>query len=153
MYHFTRRTKEEQNTHKNEMFKIINASVVIRRSCNQCRKNTNWDFVLFSFATQGSRVESHQRGKNFDWNRNSETGTDICITNMIKKHYVVLFISPWNASYYTWLNLVSWSTASLPTNASPTNKTRSGLSRLIRLESTLMSGSLSWQIQLDRDFT
>lgn len=54
----------------------------------------------------------------------------------------------WWQSWYknqTWLNFESWSTASFPTRASPTNKTRSGLLRLISFESALINGSLSWK--------
>ena len=40
-----------------------------------------------------------------------------------------LVMLEWSAS--AWLNLVSWSTASFPTSASPTNSTRSGWFTLI----------------------
>uniref|UniRef100_A0A6B0TWN5 Putative secreted protein n=1 Tax=Ixodes ricinus TaxID=34613 RepID=A0A6B0TWN5_IXORI len=47
----------------------------------------------------------------------------------------------WSAR--AWLNLTSWSTASLPTRASPTNSTRSGLFTVISLARARIRGSLS----------
>mmetsp|Transcript_36322 Transcript_36322/g.73299 ORF Transcript_36322/g.73299 Transcript_36322/m.73299 type:complete len:297 (-) Transcript_36322:231-1121(-) len=50
---------------------------------------------------------------------------------------------PYAVSFSAWLNLVTWSMESLPTSASPTNSTRSGLLRFTSLERARMSGSLS----------
>ena len=52
-----------------------------------------------------------------------------------------LVVLEWSAK--AWLNLVNWSTASLPTRASPTKSTRSGWFTLISLAKARISGSLS----------
>lgn len=47
----------------------------------------------------------------------------------------------------TWLNICSWLTPSLPTSASPTNRTNSGSFSLISLLSARINGSLFYQSQ------
>ena len=67
MYHFTRRTKEEQNTHtKMKCLRLSMPLLSYEDHVTSAERIQIEIFVLFSFATQGSRVESHQRGKNFD---------------------------------------------------------------------------------------
>jgi len=81
MYHFTRRTKEEQNTHTK--MKCLRLSMPLLSYEDHVTSAERIQIeILFFLVLQRKEVESSHTK---EARTLTETGTDICITNMIKK--------------------------------------------------------------------